>query len=305
MRILITGGGGYKGVKLARALLERGHEVTVLDNFMYGYEPCFFLFHYPKVSFVQMDIRNVADADVAGYDCVYHLAAISGYPACEANPHSAQMINLSGTENLVSHLAPEQLLVYASTTSIYGTATEICTEDSPVDPRSLYARTKYEAEKRCMEHPKAVALRFATVFGVSPRMRRDLLPNDFVMRAVQERALILFDSASIRTFLHVDDAIEAYTMVLDQPEAMTGQVFNVGSDALNLSKRQIADKIAEHVEFSIIDSELTDPDARNFIINFDKIAALGFRPRKTLDEGIEELVKLFTFYRPTLPFKTI
>ena len=305
MRILITGGAGYKGLKLSQRLLEAGHEVTVLDNFMYGYEPCLFLFQYPNVRFVHRDIRALERSDVAPFDCIFHLAGISSYPACEANPHSAQMINLSGSETLLSHMSPQQLLVYASTTSIYARASEVCTEQSHVSPGSLYASTKYAAEQRCMQRENSVALRFATLFGVAPRMRRDLLPNDFVMRAVQERALILFDPSSIRTFLHVDDAIRAYLMVLDQSDAMRGDVYNVGNERLNLSKKQIAEKIAEHVEFNIIDSTLVDPDARNFIVNFDKIAALGFRPEKTLDEGIRELISLFRFYRPTQPYKTI
>jgi nucleoside-diphosphate-sugar epimerase len=215
------------------------------------------------------------------------------------------MINLSGTERLLAQLSPGQLLVYASTTSIYGRKGDVCTETSEVAPGSLYASTKYEAEKRCMERENSVSLRFATIFGVAPRMRRDLLPNDFVMRAVQERALILFDAASIRTFLHIDDAVRAYELALDRADAMAGDVFNVGSEQLNLSKRQIAEKIAEHVEFDIIDSTLADPDARHFVVNFDKIAKLGFRPERTLDEGIRELVRLFRFYRPTLPYKTI
>lgn len=305
MKILVTGGGGYKGLKLVQALLEKGHRVTVFDNFMYGSDPCLFLFHYTQVEFVKKDIRNLERSDISGYDCIYHLAAISGYPACEASPHSAQMINLKGTDLLLSHLSASQLLIYASTTSMYGPSTGICTEDSKPNPISLYAFTKHEAEKRCMERENSVALRFATVFGVSPRMRWDLLPNDFVMRAVQERALILFDSASVRTFLHIDDAVQAYMMVLDKTDAMLGQVFNVGCEEMNLSKGQLADKIREQLDFSIIHSDLADPDVRSFIINFDKISALGFQPRKTLENGIEELIRLFKFYRPNQPYKVI
>ncbi len=305
MKILVTGGGGYKGLRLSQALLEKGYEVTIFDNFMYGSDPALFLFRYPNVEFIKKDIRNVEASDLAGYDCVYHLAAISGYPACEANPHSAQMINLKGTEILLSHLSKDQLLIYASTTSIYGQSTELCTEESEVAPKSLYASTKHEAEKLCMVRENTVALRFATIFGVSPRMRWDLLPNDFVMRAVQERALILFDSASVRTFLHLDDAIKAYLMVLDNADAMKGKVFNVGSEQMNLSKQQLADSINKHCDFSVINSDLADPDVRHFIINFDKIAALGFEPTKTLDEGIQELIKLFNFYRPNQSYRII
>ncbi len=305
MKILVTGGAGYKGLKLAEALLDQGHAVTIFDNFMYGQEPCLFLFRYPAVEFVHKDIRNIEAKDVKGFDCIYHLAGISGYPACEANPHSAQMINLKGTEILLGHLSREQLIVYASTTSMYGRSGKVCTEESEVTPASLYASTKHEAEKLCMERENSVALRFATIYGVAPRMRWDLMPNDFVMRAVQERALVLFDSRSIRTFLHLDDAVCAYVMVLDHVREMAGNVYNVGCEEMNLSKRQLADKIHEQVEFSIIDSTLADPDVRHFIINFDKIAALGFKPQKTLEQGIGELIRLFRFFKPTLPYRII
>ena len=305
MRILITGGGGYKGLKLAPPLLEQGHSVTIFDNFMYGYEPTLFLFKYPNVEFVQKDIRNIEKTDLEGFDVIYHLAGISGYPACEANPNSAQMINVYATERLVSLLSPSQFLVYASTTSFYGKSGAECTEDTPVEPVSMYGITKYEAEKICMAHPNAVAFRFATIFGVAPKMRWDLLPNDFVMRAVQERALVLFGSQSVRTFLHIDDAIAAYLMVLDHQDKMAGQIFNVGANDMNFSKLTLAEKIKDHVEFAIIDSSLSDPDIRNFIINFDKISALGFRPKKSFQEGLRELVKLFRFYRPKSPYNVI
>lgn len=306
MKIMVTGGAGYKGLKLAQALLERGHEVTIFDNFMYGFEPTLFLFkYYPRVTFVNKDIRNIAEADVAKHDCVFHLAGISGYPACEANPHSAQMINVGGTDRLVSCLGKGQKLIYASTTSIYGRSNDWCTEASEVHPASLYAVTKYEGEKRCLQHENCVALRFATIFGVAPRMRWDLMPNDFVMRVVHERALVLFDSRSIRTFVHIDDAIQGYLLALDRFEDMQGQVFNVGTERMNLSKRQLADKIKEQAEFAIIDSDLADPDVRNFLISFKKISALDYQPQKSLDEGIRELIALFRVYRPTTPYRII
>jgi nucleoside-diphosphate-sugar epimerase len=306
MKIMVTGGAGYKGLKLAQALLERGHEVTIFDNFMYGYEPCLFLFNYfPRMTLVAKDIRNITATDVAGHDCVFHLAGISGYPACEANPHSAQMINVGGTDRLVACLGKGQRLIYASTTSIYGRSDELCTEASPVHPASLYAVTKYEGEKRCLQHHDCVALRFATIFGVAPRMRWDLMANDFVMRVIHERALVLFDSKSIRTFLHIDDAIRGYLLALDKFDEMKGQVYNVGTERMNLSKRQLAEAIKAHADFAIIDSDLADPDVRNFLICFKKITALDYQPQKTLDEGIRELIALFRVYRPTTPYRII
>jgi nucleoside-diphosphate-sugar epimerase len=306
MKIMVTGGAGYKGLKLAQALLERGHEVTIFDNFMYGFEPCLFLFnYYPRITLVAKDIRNITATDVAGHDCIFHLAGISGYPACEANPHSAQMINVGGTDRLVACLGKGQRLIYASTTSIYGRSEELCTEASVVHPASLYAVTKYEGEKRCLQHPDCVALRFATIFGVAPRMRWDLMANDFVMRVVHERALVLFDSRSIRTFLHIDDAIRGYLLALDRFEEMKGQVYNVGTERMNLSKRQLAEAIKAHADFAIIDSDLADPDVRNFLICFKKITALDYQPQTSLDAGIRELIALFRVYRPTTPYRII
>ena len=304
-RVLITGGAGYQGLKLAEALLERGHAVTVLDSFLYGSAPALFLFRYPKVGFVRKDIRSLDEADVRDHDCVYHLAALSGFPACEANPHSSRTINVEGTARLLAALSRQQLLVYASTTSLYGRSGTGCTEESPITPTSLYAATKYEAEQRCLERENSVALRFATIFGVAPRMRWDLLPNEFVMRAVQERVLVLFDSRSVRTFLHIEDAVLGYLMALDQPGRMVGRVFNVGCEAMNLSKLQLAHKIREQVEFSIVDSDVPDLDVRSFVVNFDRITALGFKPRKSLEEGIAELVKLFRFHRPFQAYRVV
>lgn len=305
MNILITGGAGYKGILLTEALAEAGHEVTVFDNFMYGYDSVIGLMKYPKVEFVQKDIRNVEASDVAGFDAIFHLAGISGYPACEANPNSAHMINEKSTETLVELLSPEQLLVYASTTSFYGDSGGVCTEETPVKPVSMYGITKYNAEVICHRHENTVSLRFATLFGVGPKMRRDLLVNDFTQKAVQERSLVLFDSKSVRTFLHVRDAIAAYLMVLDHVDEMRGNVYNVGSNSLNHSKMDIAQTIREFVEFEVIDSTLPDPDVRNFLINFDKIEALGFEHQWSLKDGIQEMVKLYQFYRPNLPYRVI
>jgi nucleoside-diphosphate-sugar epimerase len=305
MKILITGGAGYKGLKLTEALLERDYEVTILDNYMYGFEASLFLFKYPKISFINTDIRNIEEKDTAPYDCIFHLAGISGYPACEANPHSAQMINVGGTEKLLSGLSSNQLLINASTTSIYGSTGGSYNEETPIKPGSLYAKTKFEAEKLCMQRDNSVSLRFATIFGVAPRMRWDLMPNDFVLRAVHDRSLVLFDSRSVRTFLHIDDAIRSYLLVLERIDEMSGKVFNIGCQAMNLSKRQLADMISDQLDFAVIESELEDPDVRNFIINFDKISALGFKPLKTMEQGIAELIKLYQFYIPNRPYKVI
>jgi nucleoside-diphosphate-sugar epimerase len=268
MRIIITGGAGYKGLKLAPQLLARGHHVTILDNFMYGYDSALFLFNYPNVAFVQKDIRNIAEKDIAKFDIIIHLAGISGYPACESNPNSAQMINVVATQKMVSLLSVNQILINAATTSSYGQSGQECDETTAISPVSLYGVTKYEAEKICMDRENSISLRFATIFGISPRMRWDLLPNDFVMRAMHERSLVLFGSQSVRTFLHIDDAVRSYIMAVERSQDMRGEVYNVGSNSMNYSKKQLAEKIKQYVEFVIIDSSLPDPDVRHFFINF-------------------------------------
>jgi len=303
--ILVTGGAGYKGSLLVGSLLEQGNRVTVLDNFMYGFESILGFVNHKNCNIIKKDIRNLQQNDISSYDIIIHLAAISGYPACEANPHSAEIINTHSTKKLVSYLSKNQILVYASTTSFYGTSGETMDENSKVSPVSLYGITKYEAEKICMDHQNSISLRFATLFGVSNRMRTDLLVNDFVYKALIERSLVLFDSKSIRTYLHVKDAIQAYLLVLNNLSKMSGQIYNVGSNDMNFSKYELSSRIKNHIDFKIIESDLEDFDLRNFVINYDKINRLGFNASITMDDGILELKKLFSFYRPFSCYKVI
>jgi nucleoside-diphosphate-sugar epimerase len=305
MNILVTGGAGYKGVILVKKLLERGHAVTLLDNFMYGYDSVLHLVRESNLRIVQIDIRNLSEESVSGFDVVYHLAGISGMPACAANPHSAEVINVEATRKLVSLLHKDQLLIYASTTSIYGAASTECDEAVPVEPPSLYARTKYEGEKIVLGRDNSISLRFATVFGTSPRMRNDLLVNDFAYKAVNERAIVIFGGRSKRTFVHIFDAVDGYLLALDHADAMCGKTFNVGDERLNFSKLDIAHAIHNRVEFEIIDSSLSDLDVRDFLVSFKRIRDVGFKTRLTLDDGIRELLKLYSFYKSHSHFNII
>ena len=305
MNILVTGGAGYKGVLLSYELLKLGHNVTIMDNFMYGYEPVLFLMQYPNLSILKKDIRNVEESDLSKQDVIYHLAGISGYPACEANPHSAQLINVEATKRFCTMLGREQIVIYASTTSFYGKSGNLCTEDTPIEPVSLYGITKYEAEKFIMLREHSVALRFATVFGVSPKMRTDLLVNDFTYKAVNDRCIVLFENTSKRTFIHICDAVRAYLFVLDHYPSMKGNVFNVGDNSLNFTKQEISEAISKATGCTIIDSSLDDFDVRNFEVSFDKIKTLGYGVEKTLDDGIQEMVRLYGFYKPFLAYRTI
>ncbi len=304
-KVLVTGGAGYKGTLLVSALLAEGFNVTVLDNFLYGFDPVMGFALDKNFRAIKKDIRNIEADDVKDYDIIYHLAGISGYPACEANPHSAQTINVTSTKRLVDLLGDEQILAYASTTSMYGASGEEMNEESKVAPVSLYGLTTLEGEKISMERKNSVSLRFATLFGTSHKMRCDLLLNDFVYKAVTERSVVLFDCHSVRTFLHVRDAVESYMMIARDPASMCGEVYNVGANNMNYSKLQLAEKIREFIPFEIIQSDLEDPDRRDFIINFDKIQALGFNAKITMEEGITELLDLYSWYRPYSVFRTI
>lgn len=304
-KILVTGGAGYKGIILVTQLLELGHHVTLLDNFMYGFESVLHLVERPKLAIRALDVRNLTAADTKDYDVIYHLAGISGYPACEANPHSAEIINVLATRNLVKGLGKDQALIYASTTSFYGSKGADCDETSPVQPVSTYGQTKYEAEKIVQGRENSISLRFATLFGASPKMRVDLLVNDFVYKAVNDRCLVIFDAKSRRTCLHIRDAIAAYAFALEHLDQMKGQVYNVGDESMNYTKIELAEEIRKHHEYEIINSSIPDLDVRNFNISYAKLKALGFRSQHNLTDGIAELLKLYRFYKPHLPYKII
>lgn len=304
MKILVTGGAGYKGVKLTTALLNRNYDVTVLDNFMYGFEPFLHLVENPRLHVIKQDIRNKVE-NINSYDVIFHLAGLSGFPACSANPSSAHLINVEATRQLSESLHPQQLLIYASTTSFYGKSGSECTEDTPVDPVSHYGRTKYLAEQAVMQRENSISLRFATVFGFSPKMRMDLMVNDFTYKALKEGVVVLFDSYAKRTFIHIDDAILGYLFALDHHSAMKNNVYNVGGSTLNFSKLEIAEAVQRYIDYTIIDSDVKDKDIRHFIINYDKIEKLGFVPKKNLDDGITSMLKIFNYYDYFTHYKVI
>lgn len=304
MNILVTGGAGYKGIILTTRLLDKGYHVTVLDNFMYGYEPIMHLATHPKLTIIKGDIRNKIE-NINKYDVIYHLAGISGFPACAANPHSAQLINVEASKLLRDSISPNQLLIYASTTSLYGKSGKPCDENTIVEPVSTYAHTKLAAEKILMEKPNVISLRFATVFGFSPKMRMDLMINDFTYKAVKEGVLVLFDSFAKRTFMHVRDAADCYIFAMNNHKKMRGEIFNAGGNNLNYSKEEIANLIKNKINYNIVNSELKDKDLRHFIINFDKIEKIGFKPKLSVEYGIDELLKLYRFYEYYSHYKTI
>ena len=298
MKILITGGVGYTGVMLASSMLDQGHEVTVVDNFLYGYESILHLVANPRLHVVKTDVRNSDMSYLATPDVIYHLAAISGFPACAANPNSAYLINVEATKRIVDHLSPDQLLIYASTTSNYGSNGSIGTEDCALEPVSVYGITKHKAEEFVMARENSISLRWATVFGASPRMRAGLLVNDFVERAVSENVIVLYDAESKRSFMHVNDLVRGYLFALENQDQMRGEIYNMGSDRLNYTKLEIAEHIQSMLQCEIVMSQIGDKDIRNFQVSYAKARALGYDCETSLEDGIAELIKLYRFYTP-------
>lgn len=305
MKILITGGAGYKGVLLTEQLLKRNYDVTILDNFMYGYNSILHLINYNNLKIIKIDIRNIQESDLKDYDVIYHLAGISGMPACAANPHSAESINVDSVKKMVKFLSKNQFLINASTTSSYGYNKNICDENTVMQPVSIYGITKHNAENIIQDRENSISLRFATVFGVSSKMRNDLMVNDFTYSAINNRSIILFAGKSKRTFIHINDAIKSYIFTLDNFEKMKSQVYNIGCESMNLSKIEISNQISKYVDYELIDSSLSDLDTRNFEISFQKIKKLGFNIEYSLGGGIKELIKLYNFYIQYLSYNII
>lgn len=295
MKVLVTGGAGYVGCVLVPLLLDRGYQVRVFDNLTFGGRGLLPYLPHPHFEFVKGDICHEATLARAlkDADAVIHLAAIVGYPACNKQPSVAHQVNVEGTRNLARLCSRGQPIIFASTGSNYGAlAGELCTEETLLNPQSVYGRTKTEAEQVLLEAGNAVCYRFATAFGVSPRMRLDLLINDFVYRAFKERSLILYERSFKRTFIHVRDMGRSFLFALDNFPKMRNQAYNVGSESLNFTKEEIALEIKERIDYYLHFAEIgQDEDKRNYEVSYRKIRALGYETTISLEQGIEELVK--------------
>lgn len=294
MNILVTGGAGYVGTILIPLLLEKGHRVRVFDNLMFGGDQLLPFFRYPRFEFIKGDIRNINDVNAAikRQDIIIHLAAIVGYPACRKEPKLAEEVNIGGTKNLIKAISENQLVIYASTGSIYGEIEEICTEETPLNPLSLYGQTKALAEKYLLEDCNTIVFRFATGFGLSPRLRLDLLINDFVYKALTEGYLVVYEKHFMRTFIHVYDMGRAYLFAIENSGQMAGQIYNVGSEEMNYSKENICEKIEKRVNCYVYYATIgEDKDKRNYVVSYKKIKNLGYRTTLDIDTGIDELVK--------------
>lgn len=300
MRVLVTGGAGYIGSMLVPMLLHRDYQVVLLDTFNFGVKPILHFAADPKLTLVSGDIR---DADlvrtlVGESELVLHLAAIVGYPACAADPERARSINVQGTRNVVEAIG-DQKLIFASTGSTYGKVDGICTEETPIAPLTLYGSTKWEAE-RMVSDVGGISLRFATVFGISPRLRLDLLVNDFVYQALHSRQIVMYEGHFRRTFLHARDAARSYLFALDHYDRLQGQPVNVGCADMNYTKRDIAQAIRKHVDFYLHEAEVgEDLDKRDYEVSYEKISAMGYETAIDLEAGIVELIKVLRHIRIT------
>jgi len=297
MEVLITGGAGFLGSILCEHLLDEGHEVTVVDNLMYDQKNMFHLCSDPRFNFVYGDARDktLMTSLIKTPDVIIPLAALVGAPACEKDPELAKSLNLDAVRLINKLRSPHQLIISPNTNSGYGTQSgaSVCTEETPLEPISVYGRTKVQAETELLESDNVITLRLATVFGMSPRMRLDLLVNDFVHEAVTNRYLVIFEKDFKRNYIHIRDVADCFSHCIENSQSMIGKPYNVGLDDANLSKEELALKIKEYVpELYIHFSEIgVDPDKRNYIVSNQRLREAGFEATRSLDEGIQELLK--------------
>ncbi|HWG44479.1 MAG TPA: NAD(P)-dependent oxidoreductase [Gemmataceae bacterium] len=296
-RVLITGGAGYLGSILCEHLLHKGFAVTVLDNLLFGEQSLFHLASHPNFDFIYGDARDEEHLRrlVRGADAIIPLAAIVGAPACDRDPLLTRSVNVDAIHLLNRVRSPQQLLVYPTTNSGYGTKSGdvFCTEDSQLEPISLYGQTKVQAEAAVLDSPRSITLRLATVFGLSPRMRLDLLVNHFVHEAVTAGYLVIFEKDFKRNFVHIRDVADCFIHCIENPERMIGRPYNVGQDSANCSKEDLARLIQKHVprfyvHYAAVGS---DPDKRNYVVSNQRLREAGFEARRSLEDGIRELIK--------------
>ena len=303
MNILVTGGAGYIGSILVPALLAEGHDVTVLDNFMYQQTSLLDCCHDKKLEIIRGDVRDekLLSELVLKADAILPLACLVGAPICDRDPEAAKAVNFDVVKYIADLMRVDQMMIFPCTNSGYGIgqADIYCDEDTPLRPVSVYGRLKVEIESLLLNNCNCVTFRFATLFGTSPRMRLDLLVNDFTYRAVTDRVIVLFEPHFKRNYLHVRDAARAFIHALKNFGQMKGRPYNVGLSDANISKWELCEHIKHRVpDFTVIISDVgKDPDKRNYIVSNERIEATGYKPLYSLGNGIDELVKGYQIIR--------
>jgi nucleoside-diphosphate-sugar epimerase len=309
MKLLITGGAGYLGSVITEKMLNAGHEVTVLDNLSFKQISPLQFTSNPKYHFIYGDVRNVdfLKHQVGMHDVIIPLAAIVGFPACKADPKLAWEVNYTQIETILDSITDNHIVLYPNTNSGYGIGegqTE-CTEESLLNPISVYGESKCAAEKLLLECSSAICFRLATVFGTSTRMRTDLLVNEFVYKAMTDKYITVFEKHFKRNFIHIQDVANVFLWALNNYETMKHNVYNVGLSNANLSKQELLEKIQQYIpDFAISYSDFyEDPDKRDYIVSNAKIEKTGWNPQYSLDDGIIELMKTYQVLIPRLSFE--
>ncbi len=301
MKFLITGGAGYIGSILSKDLLSNGHEVIVVDNFNYEQNSLAHICSEKKLKIIKSDFRDFSNynSELKSSDFIIPLAGMVGAPMCNRNPHEAKSINLDNQIELFDKISGDQYILMPTTNSAYGTsAGKVCDEKSKLNPISTYAIHKVDVEKKLMEKKNWISFRLATVFGMSPRMRVDLLVNDFVFRAMYEKFIVLFEHSFNRNYIHVKDVSKAFLFAVNNLNSMNNNIFNVGLSDANLNKLELCERIKKYIKFKIIIDEVEkDPDQRNYIVSNDKIEGKGFKTDYSIDDGVEELIKGYSSFK--------
>ena len=293
--VLITGGAGYLGSVLTEVLLNKGYRVTVLDNLIYKQASVAPFAYHPNFDFVLGDVTNESTLKslVESHDVIVPLAAIVGMPACKAQPELTVKVNYEQVKNITKWVTKNQMVMIPNTNSQYGSSTEIITEESPFKPLSLYAETKCDAEKAVLDSGNGIALRLATVFGMSYRMRMDLLVNDFVYKSLENGYLVLFESHFVRNYIHVRDIANTFLFMIENYEKCNNNAFNVGLTSANCTKLELAETIQKYIPDLVIvqNNFKQDFDQRNYIVSNAKLESFGWQPQHSLEGGIQELIK--------------
>ena len=294
-KVLITGGAGYLGSVLTEVLLNKGYQVTVIDNLIYKQTSVVPFSYHKNFKFILGDIREISILKplVESHDVIIPLAAIVGMPACKANPELTIQINYEQVKNITEWVTKNQMVMIPNTNSQYGSSTEIITENSPFKPLSLYAETKCDTEKAVLDSGNGIALRLATVFGTSYRMRTDLLVNDFVYKAINDGYLVLFESHFIRNYIHIRDIANTFLFMIENYDKCNNNAFNVGLTEANCTKLELANKIKQFVpDLVIVENNFKqDFDQRNYMVSNTKLESKGWTPQFTLEDGIQELIQ--------------
>jgi len=298
-KILITGAAGYIGSELIDHLLRDGHEVTAIDNLMYDATSLLRYTIHPNFNFIKGDVVNLEFLKelLPKADIIIPLAALVGFPLCEKDKRGAVEINHGVNAWIARNKTDAQKVIYPCTNSGYGASVDgsVCTEESPLNPITLYGKTKVAAEAEYKNVENHVTFRLATVFGPGSRMRTDLLVNSFVLKTLRERILVLYECEFMRNYVHLQDVCRAFMFVIDNWDECKNETYNVGNDAINMNKLQLAEKIGEHLPLEIIKAEFTsDPDTRDYIVSSQKFYDKGFECKYDLDDGIRQLLKAYS-----------